>query len=127
MKYSSSILLASASWASAALIQQCSTGDGLPVKADLTKDLNNRYCGAVNQILYENVSRSGSFKAVTGMSSNGECRKEDKAYGGPMAPFDAGVSPSYRNEPSDQFMHQLTSTAIPSLSGTTSSQTNCRL
>lgn len=86
MKYSTSVLLASAGWASA-ITQQCSTGVGKTNGKD-----QNYYCGAVSQILYQNVERKGSFKAVTKMGPSGECVQEDKAYGGPMAPFNEDVS-----------------------------------
>lgn len=84
------MLLASAGWASA-LTQQCSSGVGSTNGKD-----QNYYCGAVSQILYQNVERKGSFKAVTKMGPSGECVQEDKPYGGPMAPFNEDVSlPSF--------------------------------
>lgn len=83
MKYATTLLLASAGWASA-LTQAC-TGTA-------KNEGGNWFCGVVNHILYEGIQGKGSFKAVTGMSSTGECSTEDKAYSGPLAPLDEGVS-----------------------------------
>ncbi|KAG5956518.1 hypothetical protein E4U58_006547 [Claviceps cyperi] len=83
MKYSTSVLLASAGWASA-LKQQCS--------GTATNEGGNWFCGAVNQIVYEGIKGAGKFKAVTHMSDSGECHYEDKHYGGPLAPLDEDLS-----------------------------------
>ncbi|KND91419.1 Protein TOS1 [Tolypocladium ophioglossoides CBS 100239] len=83
MKYSTSLLLASAGWASA-IIQQCS--------GNAVNEGGNWFCGKINHILYEGFVGKGSFKAVTDMGSNGECKMEDKSYNGPLAPLDADLS-----------------------------------
>ncbi|KAH7155471.1 putative TOS1-like glycosyl hydrolase-domain-containing protein [Dactylonectria estremocensis] len=83
MKYTSVIVLASTGLASA-LTQQC-TGTA----AD---EGGNWFCGAVEQILYEGFSGSGTYKAVTNMGSSGECTTEDVPYSGPLAPLDEDLS-----------------------------------
>lgn len=89
MKYSTPLLLASASWASA-LTQQCS--------GTAVNEGGNWFCGKISHILYEGIVGKGSFKAVTGMGSNGECHMEDKPYGGPLAPLDEDVSSYHASE-----------------------------
>ncbi|KAG6020771.1 hypothetical protein E4U41_002728 [Claviceps citrina] len=83
MKYTTSVLLASAGWTSA-LTQQCS--------GTAKNEGGNWFCGAVHQILYEGIQGKGKFSAVTGMAPNGECQYEDKPYRGSMAPLDEGLS-----------------------------------
>lgn len=85
MKYTASVLLASAGLATA-LIQQCSSREAVD-------EGGNWFCGAVDQILYEGIQGKGSFKAVTEMSDAGECLQKDQSYGGPLAPLDQDVSP----------------------------------
>lgn len=88
MKFTATILLATAGWTSA-LTQQCSTSQGV-------NEGGNWFCGAVNQILYEGIRGSGSFKAVTAMGANGECLTEDKPYTGSLAPLDEDVSDNFQ-------------------------------
>ncbi|KAG5983820.1 hypothetical protein E4U55_007053 [Claviceps digitariae] len=87
MKYTTSVLLASAGWASA-LQQQCS--------GTATNEGGNWFCGAVNQIVYQGIKGSGKFKAVTHMGSSGECHFEDKEFSGPLAPLDEDLSIHFR-------------------------------
>jgi hypothetical protein len=93
MKYATSVLLASAGLASA-LTQQCS--------ATAKNENNNWFCGAVSQILYQGFRGQGNYKAVTDMTPSGECRQTDKAYNGPLAPLDEGVSQLSCLVPKDQ-------------------------
>ncbi|KFG77988.1 hypothetical protein MANI_004584 [Metarhizium anisopliae] len=88
MKYSASVLLASAGLATA-LIQQCSSREAVD-------EGGNWFCGAVDQILYEGIQGKGSFKAVTEMSDAGECLQKDQSYGGPLAPLDQDLSVHFR-------------------------------
>lgn len=83
MKTAALALLASAG-VSNALIQQCN--------GKAVDEGGNWYCGAVNHILYQGLGGKGSFKAVTGMGSGGECNYEEKAFSGPLAPLDEDVS-----------------------------------
>ncbi|GAB0137539.1 hypothetical protein EsDP_00005799 [Epichloe bromicola] len=83
MKYTISVLLASAGWASA-LKQQCS--------GTAINEGGNWFCGAVDQIIYQGIQGSGKFQAVTHMGRNGECKFEDKPYSGPLAPLDDDLS-----------------------------------
>ncbi|QUC17950.1 uncharacterized protein UV8b_02191 [Ustilaginoidea virens] len=87
MKYTASVFLVSAGWATA-LTQQCS--------GTATNEGGNWFCGAVNQILYQGIKGSGTFKAVTNMGASGACQTEDKAYSGPLAPLDEGLSLQFR-------------------------------
>ncbi|CAM1504307.1 Fc.00g018980.m01.CDS01 [Cosmosporella sp. VM-42] len=83
MKYTTSILLASAGWATA-LTQQCS--------GTAVDEGGNWFCGAVKQIMYEGIVGSGSFKGVTNMGENGQCDTADVPYSGPLAPLDQDLS-----------------------------------
>lgn len=52
----------------------------------------NWYCKPVQLITYENVGRAGSYKEVVDMDQEtGECRFAERAYGGPLAPFNEPV------------------------------------
>lgn len=76
------MLLASASWASATnLCTGTARNEG-----------GNWFCSAVKQIKYDGVGASGTYKAVTGMTSNGQCPTTDVAYSGPFAPLNEDVS-----------------------------------
>ncbi|KID75300.1 Protein TOS1 [Metarhizium brunneum] len=88
MKYTASVLLASAGLATA-LIQQCSSREAVD-------EGGNWFCGAVDQILYEGIQGNGSFKAVTKMSDAGECLQKDQSYRGPLAPLDQDLSVHFR-------------------------------
>lgn len=85
MKYTTAIVLASTGLASA-LTQQC-TGTA-------AEEGGNWFCGAIEQILYEGFSGSGSYKEVTNMGASGECETKDTPYSGPLAPLDEDVSRS---------------------------------
>ncbi|KAL9947378.1 target of Sbf [Verticillium nonalfalfae] len=75
----SSALLTLGSAAMVAGLQQC-TGSA-------KDEGGNWFCGAVDQILYSNVGHPGTYKAVSHMGSDGSCNFEDKAFTGPLAPF----------------------------------------
>ena len=108
MKYTTSILLASASWASA-LTQQCS--------GTAIDEGGNWFCGAVKQIMYEGIAGSGSFKGVTNMGENGQCDTEDVPYIGPLAPLDQDVSHSTMHRFSTSILTHLSfpfMSAVPS-------------
>ncbi|KAH7001606.1 putative TOS1-like glycosyl hydrolase-domain-containing protein [Ilyonectria destructans] len=83
MKYTTAIVLASTGLASA-LTQQC-TGTA-------AEEGGNWFCGAIEQILYEGFSGSGSYKEVTNMGASGECETKDTPYSGPLAPLDEDLS-----------------------------------
>ncbi|KAI1857081.1 hypothetical protein JX265_011282 [Neoarthrinium moseri] len=80
MKYTAAVLLASA----AAVSADCATTS--------YEEGGNWFCQAVNQIKYTNLAASGSYKAVSSMSSSGDCSFSDKAYSGAIAPFDEELS-----------------------------------
>ncbi|RSL44079.1 hypothetical protein CEP54_014828 [Fusarium duplospermum] len=67
-----------------ALTQQC-TGTAL-------NEGGNWFCGAIKQILYEGFTGSGTYKAVSKMTSDGQCIQEDVPYSGPLAPLDEDLS-----------------------------------
>jgi hypothetical protein len=67
-----------------ALTQQC-TGNAV-------NEGGNWFCGAVNQILYQGFSSSGSYKAVTRMGSGGSCQFQPFSYGGALGPLSEDVS-----------------------------------
>lgn len=79
----SSALLTLGSAAMVAGLQQC-TGSA-------KEEGGNWFCGAVDQILYSNVGHPGTYKAVSHMGSDGSCKFEDKAFTGPLAPFNEEV------------------------------------
>lgn len=83
MKHATLALLATAGLSSA-LTQQCS--------GKAVNEGGNFFCGAVDHILYQGVGGKGKYSAVTNMGSGGQCQKEDKAFNGPLAPLDEGVS-----------------------------------
>lgn len=82
MKFTSSMILASAGLASATnLCTGSSRNEG-----------GNWFCSKVNMIKYDGVGASGTYKEVTGMSSNGQCPMKDVSYGGSFAPYNQDVS-----------------------------------
>lgn len=82
MKFTSSMILASAGLASATnLCTGTSRNEG-----------GNWFCSKVNMIKYDGVGASGTYKEVTGMSSNGQCPMKDVSYGGSFAPYNQDVS-----------------------------------
>lgn len=83
MKYTTSVLLASAGWASA-FKQQCS--------GTASNEGGNWFCGAVDQIIYQGIKGSGKFQAVTHMGPTGECKFEDQLFNGPFTPLDDDLS-----------------------------------
>ncbi|ATY59768.1 hypothetical protein A9K55_002796 [Cordyceps militaris] len=72
----------------AGLTQQC-TGRAV-------NEGGNFFCGAVEHIVYKGVGSAGSYQAVKGMTSTGECQKEAKSFSGPLAPLDEGLSLHFR-------------------------------
>lgn len=76
-----------------ALTQQC-TGNAV-------NEGGNWFCGAVNQILYQGFSSSGSYKAVTRMGNDGSCQFQPFSYGGALGPLSEDVSRSF-SEPQSQ-------------------------
>ncbi|KAF1810645.1 hypothetical protein P152DRAFT_366171, partial [Eremomyces bilateralis CBS 781.70] len=58
--------------------------------------LGNFYCQAVKSIKYSGVGTSGSYPDVVGMDSSGNCEKNDKAFSGPLAPFDEELAAVFR-------------------------------
>ncbi|KAI8710239.1 hypothetical protein NCS52_01592000 [Fusarium sp. LHS14.1] len=83
MKFITPAILAAAGLVSA-LTQQC-TGTAL-------NEGGNWFCGAVKQILYEGFAGSGTYKAVSKMTNDGQCIQEDVPYSGPLAPLDEDLS-----------------------------------
>ncbi|KHN96764.1 uncharacterized protein MAM_05320 [Metarhizium album ARSEF 1941] len=79
MKYTASLLLASAGLATA-LTQQCS-------KAKPVNEHNNYFCDPVEQIVYGRVQGEGTYKEITHVSPDGEPHREDRHYNGPLAAF----------------------------------------
>ncbi|KAG5663778.1 hypothetical protein KAF25_006363 [Fusarium avenaceum] len=67
-----------------ALTQQC-TGNAV-------NEGGNWFCGAVNQILYQGFSSSGSYKAVTHMGNDGSCQFQPFSYGGALGPLSEDLS-----------------------------------
>ncbi|KAI1132698.1 TOS1 protein [Nemania abortiva] len=88
MKYSSAVLLGSAASAVSAGAF-CS---------DAVQDiLGNFFCpGAVKQIKYDGLDIAGKYRAVATMDNSGTCTYEDKAYSGPIAPYDEDLSMHFR-------------------------------
>lgn len=62
--------------------------------SDAVQDLiGNFFCpGGVKQIKYDGLDIPGKYRAVASMDNSGTCTFEDKAYSGPIAPYDEGVS-----------------------------------
>ncbi|KAJ8128195.1 hypothetical protein O1611_g5442 [Lasiodiplodia mahajangana] len=88
MKYSSAVLFGgAASVVSAGAF--CS---------DAVQDLiGNFFCpGAVKQIKYDGLDIAGKYRAVATMDNSGTCTFEDKAYSGPIAPYDEDLSLHFR-------------------------------
>lgn len=84
MKRTTIALVVAAANLAAGLTQECS--------GTARDEGGNWFCGAVNHILYEGIGTSGSYEAVTAMTSTGECKKATKSYSGPLAPLNEGVS-----------------------------------
>ncbi|KAF2969688.1 hypothetical protein GQX73_g3909 [Xylaria multiplex] len=87
MKYTSAILFGGAASVSAGAF--CS---------DAVQDiLGNYFCpGAVKQIKYNGLDIPGTYRAVSKMDNSGTCTYEDKAYSGPIAPYDEDLSMHFR-------------------------------
>ncbi|TQV98625.1 Protein of unknown function DUF2401, secretory [Cordyceps javanica] len=89
MKYTTIALATMANMAAAGgLTQQC-TGNAV-------NEGGNYFCGAVNHILYQGIGGAGSYEAIKGMSSSGECQRETKNFKGPLSPLDEGLSMHFR-------------------------------
>lgn len=81
MRYSIAFAVATASVANAGF---CS---------DAFEEGGNFFCpNAVKQIKYDGLDIAGKYRAVAQMTESGTCTFEDKAYSGPIAPFDEDVS-----------------------------------
>ncbi|GAW16129.1 hypothetical protein ANO14919_055520 [Xylariales sp. No.14919] len=66
--------------------------------SDAVQDLlGNFFCpGAVKQIKYDGLDIPGKYRAVATMDNSGACTFEDKAYSGPIAPYDEDLSLHFR-------------------------------
>ncbi|KAM0344379.1 hypothetical protein ACHAPU_007563 [Fusarium lateritium] len=67
-----------------ALTQQC-TGNAV-------NEGGNWFCGAIDQILYQGFSRSGSYNSVTRMGNDGSCQFQPSSYGGALGPLSEDLS-----------------------------------
>ncbi|KAJ4164424.1 hypothetical protein LMH87_006100 [Akanthomyces muscarius] len=88
MKHATIALITAAASMAAGLTQDC-TGTA-------KDEGGNWFCGVVNHILYQGIGGSGSYEAVTAMTSTGECKKATKSYSGPLAPLNEGLSLHFR-------------------------------
>ncbi|KAJ8119369.1 hypothetical protein ONZ43_g3665 [Nemania bipapillata] len=88
MRYSSAVLFGSAA----------SVVSAGAYCADAVQDaLGNYFCpGGVKQIKYDGLDIPGKYRAVASMDNSGTCTYEDKAYSGPIAPYDEGLSMHFR-------------------------------
>jgi hypothetical protein len=85
MKYSSALLFGGAATVVSA---------GAYCADSVQDSIGNFFCqGAVKQIKYDGLDIPGKYRAVSTMDDSGTCTFEDKAYSGPIAPYDEGVSP----------------------------------
>ncbi|TGJ85118.1 hypothetical protein E0Z10_g3628 [Xylaria hypoxylon] len=88
MKYTSAILFGGAA----------SVVSASAYCSDAVQDLiGNYYCpGGVKQIKYSGLDIPGKYRAVANMDNSGTCTFEDKAYSGPIAPYDEDLSMHFR-------------------------------
>ncbi|KAI1492763.1 putative TOS1-like glycosyl hydrolase-domain-containing protein [Biscogniauxia mediterranea] len=85
MKYSSVLLAGSAASGAYAL--------NLGAICDAIEDGGNWYCSnPVSQFLYSDLNFPGKYRAVASMDNSGTCTFKDRAYQGPLAPFDEDLS-----------------------------------
>ncbi|KAI1448684.1 putative TOS1-like glycosyl hydrolase-domain-containing protein [Annulohypoxylon stygium] len=85
MRYSIAFAVATASVANAGF---CS---------DAFEEGGNFFCpNAVKQIKYDGLDIAGKYRAVAQMTESGTCTFEDKAYSGPIAPFDEDLTLHFR-------------------------------
>jgi len=66
--------------------------------SDAVQDgIGNFFCpGGVKQIKYGGLDIPGKYRAVATMDNSGTCTYEDRAYSGPIAPYDEGLSMHFR-------------------------------
>ena len=86
-----------ASSAAAAVVGRASSSAEL-CAAGSTEENGNYYCQAVHQVTYSNVGAqaAGVYEEVVNMNTQtGECKKQNKAFSGPMAPFNEPVRGIY--------------------------------
>ncbi|KAI0400181.1 putative TOS1-like glycosyl hydrolase-domain-containing protein [Xylaria palmicola] len=88
MKYTAAVLLGGAA----------SVVSASAFCADSVQDnLGNFFCpGGVKQIKYDGLDIPGKYRAVATMDNSGACTFEDRAYSGPIAPYDEGLSMHFR-------------------------------
>ncbi|KAI5918685.1 putative TOS1-like glycosyl hydrolase-domain-containing protein [Camillea tinctor] len=91
MKYSSVLLAGSAASTAYAL--------NLGAICDAIEDGGNWYCSnPVSQFLYSDLNFPGKYRAVASMDNSGTCTFKDRAYEGPLAPFDEDLSLHFRGK-----------------------------
>lgn len=56
----------------------------------------NTYCGAVKQVVYNNVGFSGTYDKVTSFNSDGTCSQESFSFSGSLSPLDEEVTVHFR-------------------------------
>ncbi|KAI1501207.1 putative TOS1-like glycosyl hydrolase-domain-containing protein [Biscogniauxia marginata] len=85
MKYSAALLAGGAASVAYAL--------NLGAACDAIEDGGNWYCSnPVSQFLYSDLNFPGKYRAVASMDTSGGCTFKDKAYQGPLAPYDEDLS-----------------------------------